>query len=220
MRAFVATVIVFCGGFAVMVLEIIGARLLGKDFGSSLYVWTSQIGVVMIALAIGYCLGGWLADRQGRLRGLACLVLPAAVSTFFIPEYAGVLIGWIVMRHPVDQPIPPIWEKLDPALGSAALFLVPCIGLGAICPFMIRICARDIMKVGRISGWLIAASTMGSIAGVFVSGYLLIDLFSLPTIFRGVGILSLFLSLLCIMFDPVMGSIWHSKAKADGYENR
>ena len=44
MRAAAATVLVFLGGFAIMVLEIIGARYLAKDFGGSFYVWVSQIG--------------------------------------------------------------------------------------------------------------------------------------------------------------------------------
>ena len=44
-------------------LEIIGARYLAKDFGSSFYVWVSQIGVILIALALGYVVGGALADR-------------------------------------------------------------------------------------------------------------------------------------------------------------
>ena len=38
-----------------MVLEIVGARFLQPFFGGSFYIWTSQIGVVMLALA----LRGW-----------------------------------------------------------------------------------------------------------------------------------------------------------------
>ena len=45
-----AAVLVFLGGFIMMVLEIIGARFLPKYFGSSFHVWVSQIGVVLIAL--------------------------------------------------------------------------------------------------------------------------------------------------------------------------
>ena len=62
-----AGLFVFLGGFAVMVLEIIGARYLAKDFGGSFYVWISQIGVILIALAIGYAVGGTLADRFRRV---------------------------------------------------------------------------------------------------------------------------------------------------------
>ena len=48
-----AIILVFLGGFAIMVLEIIGARFLAKDFGSSFYVWVSQIGVILTALDMG-----------------------------------------------------------------------------------------------------------------------------------------------------------------------
>ena len=63
-----------------MVLEIVGARYLAKDFGGSFYVWTSQIGVVLIALALGYALGGVLADRWQRAAPLAFLMAPAGRS--------------------------------------------------------------------------------------------------------------------------------------------
>ncbi|HIG80785.1 MAG TPA: SAM-dependent methyltransferase, partial [Verrucomicrobiales bacterium] len=55
--------LVLLGGFAVMVLEIVGARYLQPWFGGAFYVWTSQIGMVMLALALGYGVGGHLADR-------------------------------------------------------------------------------------------------------------------------------------------------------------
>jgi hypothetical protein len=54
MRNAAAATLAFIGGFVIMVLEIVGARFLARDFGSSFYVWVSQIGVVLIALALGY----------------------------------------------------------------------------------------------------------------------------------------------------------------------
>src|SRR6266576_2871576 len=69
-----AALFVFLGGFAIMVLEIIGARYLAKDFGGSFYVWISQIGVILIALALGYAVGGALADRFHRAAFLPALL--------------------------------------------------------------------------------------------------------------------------------------------------
>ena len=77
MRNAAAATLVFLGGFIIMVLEIIGARFLAKDFGSSFHVWVSQIGVVLIALALGYYFGGALADRWQRLSVLVVLLVPA-----------------------------------------------------------------------------------------------------------------------------------------------
>src|SRR5512137_2919422 len=104
MRSAMAAALVFVGGFIIMVLEIVGARFLAKDFGSSFHVWVSQIGVVLIALALGYYLGGALADRSQRVSLLLALLVPAGVALLLIPNYAGRLIDAIIMRHPPDQP--------------------------------------------------------------------------------------------------------------------
>src|SRR5512141_2320988 len=138
-RSAMAAALVFVGGFIIMVLEIVGARFLAKDFGSSFHVWVSQIGVVLIALALGYYVGGALADRWQRLSGLAFLLLPAGLILMFIPNWGGWLIDWIITRHPPERDIPLIWQKLDPVLGSALVFLLPCVVLATLSPYMIRL---------------------------------------------------------------------------------
>src|ERR1043166_6874788 len=114
MRNAVAATLVFLAGFIIMVLEIIGARFLAKDFGSSFHVWVSQIGVVLIALALGYYLGGTLADRWQKDSLLAPLLMIAGGAQLLIPNCAAPLIDAIIKRHPADQPIPAVWQKLDP----------------------------------------------------------------------------------------------------------
>ena len=54
----------FVAGFAVTGIEIALGRLLAPHFGASLTVWASVIAAVVAALAIGYPLGGYLADRR------------------------------------------------------------------------------------------------------------------------------------------------------------
>lgn len=193
--------LVFLGGFAVMVLEIVGVRFLAKDFGGTFYVWISQIGMVMAALALGYFFGGWYADRDPRPSRLAWLLAPAGLFTLSLPELSPPMIGAIVNRHPLDHDIPLIWQKLDPALGSAVLFLLPCFALAILSPFTTRLAAQQLDKVGSASGRVYAASTVGSIAGVFVSGYLLLDILTLPAIFRATGLLTLGLAGLCLWMN-------------------
>jgi len=192
---------VFLGGFAVMVLEIIGALYLAKDFGGSFYVWTSQIGVILIALALGYAIGGALADRFQRAGFLALPMAVAGLFIFFIPKFTPPLLNAIVMRHPMGQNIPALWIKLDPALGSAVVFFLPCFALAIISPYMVRMTARRLDQVGTISGLIYAASTVGSIAGVFVSGYIFIDYLSVTTIFRATGLVALLLAGLSLAMD-------------------
>lgn len=189
-----------------MVLEIVGARYLCKDFGGSFYVWTSQIGVILIALAMGYYIGGALADRFGRAAFLTLLLVPTGIYTALIPNFAGRIMDWIIMRHPLDQSIPPIWQKLDPAFGSALIFLWPCFALAMLSPYMIRLSASRLSHVGRVSGLIYAASTAGSIAGVFVSGYILINVMSLSQIFRMTGGVISALGLMCLLIDRYLTS--------------
>lgn len=203
-RALTAGSLAFLGGFIIMVLEIIGARFLANDFGSSFYVWISQIGMIMVALALGYYLGGALGDRLGRLGWLAAGLLPSGVFVLLIPHFAANVMDAIVMRHPLDQPIPPLWQKLDPALGSAILFFLPCLVLASLGPYLIRLASSDLAHIGRISGMIFATSTVGSIAGVIVSGYVLLDLFPVSQIFRMTGILTIGLGLVCLFLDGKM----------------
>jgi hypothetical protein len=241
--------LVFFGGFAVMVLEIVGARYLQPWFGSAFYVWVSQIGVVMLALAMGYAVGGKLADHWKHARYLAALLVPAAVFIFIIPKFAPKILDAIVDRHaqtaeagavteeppadeksgllsgldpeflegnsndtngpppppePEDQgaaEVPAIWKKLDPAIGSAVVFLLPCFALAMISPYMIRIAAQQVSSIGTVSGLVYSASTVGSIGGVFVTAYVLIDHFHNDTIFYLTGGLTLGLAGLCFLIE-------------------
>ena len=206
MRYLLTTSVVFLGGFAIMVLEIIGARYLGKDFGGSFYVWTSQIGVILIALSLGYYIGGALADRFKKASFLGWMLTPTGIFVVVIPNFAGRVMDWIIMRHPLDQSIPLIWQKLDPALGSAMIFLWPCFVLAMLSPYMIRLASKRISHVGRVSGIIYAASTAGSIFGVFISGYILIDMMTLSQIFRFTGILIALLGMMCLFMDRLLVS--------------
>ena len=199
-----AALFVFLGGFVVMVLEIIGARYLAKDFGGSFYVWISQIGVILIALALGYAIGGALADRFQRAAFLALPLGAAGLFTLLIPNFTPPLVEAIVMRHPLESEIPLLWRKLDPVLGSALVFFLPCFVLATLPPYMIRLAARQLDHVGTISGLIYSASTLGSIAGVFISGYVLIDYLAVPEIFRATGGLTLFLAIVSMAMDRCM----------------
>jgi MFS family permease len=201
MHKLAAGLLVFLGGFAVMVLEIIGARHLAKDFGSSFYVWISQIGVVLVALALGYSIGGALADRLKRASSLALPLGVAGLATLLIPTFTPPVVQAIINRHPLDRPIPLLWQKLDPVVGSTLVFFLPCFVLAILCPYVIRLAARRLDKVGTISGLVYGASTLGSIAGVFVSGYVLIDYLGVSVIFRATGFLIMFLALWSLALD-------------------
>lgn len=201
MRRLVPGAIAFAGGAVLMVLEIVGARYLLRDFGGSFYVWISQIGVIMIALAVGYYAGGALVDATGRIVVLALALVAAGTYTLLVPEVSPTVLEWIVMRHPLDRPIPPVWQKLDPAIGSALIFLWPCVALAMVSPCMVRISAVRLSRVGRTSGLVSSVSTAGSIVGVFLAGYVLLDTIAISGIFRIAGALVILLGAACLALD-------------------
>ena len=69
-------------GAAIMIVEILGAKMLAPYLGTSHFVWTAQITVTLLALACGYYAGGrWVdrAPRLGRLYGAVVAVWTALV---------------------------------------------------------------------------------------------------------------------------------------------
>ncbi len=158
--------LVFICGASIMSLEMVGARVLWSDFGSSVYVWGSIISIFMAALAAGYLLGGLLADRRPSLAWLAGIV-----------GIAGAMV--IVLTHMAPWLCSAISEKnLGPGGGPLAasllLYFPPSLFLGAISPFAVRLQARAIAGMGNVAGRLYALSTIGSLLGTLGTTFVLI----------------------------------------------
>jgi hypothetical protein len=195
-----ALALVFLGGFVVMVLEVYGAYLMRPHFGSSQEVWLAMIGMVMVALSAGYYLGGRMADRFKRASFLTWLLYPAGVFIFFTKEISSPVLElqWMETANVV----------LASTVVSAAVFLPPCFVLGMLAPYMIRLCAHSVEHVGAVAGKVYAASTMGSIAGVFLPVLLIpqigatnVPRWSIEEVFHIAGGLTMGLGVLCWLMD-------------------
>lgn len=156
-------VLSFFSGFTIMVLELLGARMLAPYFGNSTYVWGSVIGMFMAALAVGYSLGGRIADRKRDERTLLYLLLAGiAFSLLAGAGYTHLLSG---LRH--------LGDMEGSIVGSALLFLVPTTLLAMVSPYLIRLLFEE-DKVGETAGRIFAVSTAGSILGTFATAFYLI----------------------------------------------
>jgi spermidine synthase len=153
-------------GAAIMVVEILGAKMLSPFVGLSHFVWTAQIAVTLVALACGYYAGGRLADRSPKLAGLYWAILAAAV-------YLGltVLACERVAYWALDFSLP-----VGTLLASMTLFFVPLALLAMTGPFLVRVITSSVTGVGGNVGRLTSISTLGSFAGTMLIGYLLIPL--------------------------------------------
>jgi len=64
MRPIAAGALVFVTSAAVLVLEIVAARLLAPYVGVTLETYTAIIGTILAAISLGTWIGGRLADRR------------------------------------------------------------------------------------------------------------------------------------------------------------
>jgi spermidine synthase len=161
---------VFGAGIGALATEITASRLLAPYFGSSTIVWANLIGIVLAALALGYWLGGRLADRRPEPSLLGFVVLAAAVCVAAIPFVAKPLLDLTV-------------EGLDDAsagavvgsfLGVLLLCAPPVVLLGMVSPFAIRLAVSSVETAGAVAGRLYALSTAGSLLGTFLPALVLI----------------------------------------------
>ncbi len=162
--------LVFVVGTGSLGAEIAVARLMAPFFGASTIVWANTIGVVLVALSVGYWYGGRLADRNPSVEGLAKMVLVAAVLLAVVPFVAQPFLDVSV-------------EALDSISAGAfagsllavlALVAVPVMLLGAASPYALRLAIPDVEHSGRVAGRLYATSTAGSLVGTMTSALLLI----------------------------------------------
>ncbi len=172
----------FICGAAVMVLEMAGSRLLAPHLGTSIVVWTALIGVILASLSLGYWLGGRAGDRNPSARRLSGIILAGA---------AFVLLAALV-HDPVLRVLAGANLPLQAGAIAAALllFAVPAVLLGMVSPYIIQVkllSYKDRNKTGTVMGRFFALSTVGSILGTFLGGYVLISWLGTRTILYSVA---------------------------------
>ncbi|MCP9449731.1 MAG: fused MFS/spermidine synthase [Nitrospira sp.] len=181
-------------GAAVMVLELLGTRIIGPFYGVSLYVWASLIAVTLIALALGYFIGGYAADRFPAMR-LSHVLLVAALGTAVIPLLTG----------PTLRLTDSLGLRGGAFTSALLLFTFPLTALAMVGPYVIKRATRDLAGVGTIAGSVYAVSTVGSVMGTLLLGFYLLPLFGTKTIIIAV-------SLLLAALSAVMS--WQERARA------
>jgi spermidine synthase len=163
LKTFLYLTAAVCGA-AILIVEILGAKMLAPFFGTSHFVWTAQIGVTLVSLAAGYYLGGKIADRKPNPSLLYLFILFAAI--------------YLCLTVPLCRPISYQCLKFKLAAGSlmASLFLffIPLMLLATVAPFIVKLLTSSIQVVGCQVGRLSAVSTLGSVAGTLLIGYILI----------------------------------------------
>jgi predicted membrane-bound spermidine synthase len=156
--------VAFWCGASVMAFELLGARLLMPSYGMGIDVWTAVITTTLAALAVGYWLGGRIADARPSPVTLAVILFVVGLS--------------IVVIRLMGRMVPMLFQNtslLVGAWGSALAILVPTLTfLGMVPPLLARLMVEATERAGKTFGGVMAAGTVGSMVGTILAGIVLI----------------------------------------------
>lgn len=170
----------FFTGACVLVVEIVATRVLSPYFGNTLFMVSSVISVILAALSCGYYLGGRMADKNTTYDRFFQIILVSGI-TLLAAHACGVfvlpMIGYLL----------PI--TIGPLLMSLLLFFLPALLLGTLSPYAVALQVQngDNTGVGSASGVIFFWSTIGSIAGSLLAGFVLVPYWGINTIIIIVG---------------------------------
>lgn len=182
-----------------MIFELIGSRVVAPYVGTSIYVWTSLIGVILASLSLGYYAGGYLADRKPSVRPMALIIVCSAVAIAF-STFTKDIFSVIISTFGIGLEIKSILLSL--VLFAPASFL-----LGTISPYAVRLSMSAVSTSGRTAGNLYALSTAGSIFGTFLAGFYIIPNFGSTTSLSILSVVLLLLALLLVFDTTIKKSI-------------
>ncbi len=199
----------FISGFCIMAIEMLGARIMAPYFGGSQVVWGSIITIFMLALAMGYLLGGRLSTRNPNGTTFGLFFIGAAL--FCLPI---ILFADLTMR--------PIFLNIeDPRYGSLLaciiMYFVPIGILGMISPYSVRLLVQSQDHSGHMAGQLFFISTLGSAAGTLATSFYFVLWFDVNQIMWG-SIAALLMAGGVILLIDYLRNAQPSLARVPGHE--
>ena len=156
-------------GFALMGFEMLGSRYLYPYFGGGINTWASLIATVLVALMLGYLIGGALVDRTMSPRLCGALLVIAGVYLFSIPLWVDPLFAGMLTT--VGDGMTGI------ILAAAILLLLPLTLMSVFTPFAVRLLLTSVTVGGRLVGFVYGVSTVGNVLGTLIVTFTLVPMF-------------------------------------------
>lgn len=148
-----------------MVFELVAARILAPTIGSSNYIWTSVIGVIIAALSLGYWVGGIHADKRNKTSDVVFLcLLSAALVVVTMLAYPSLLQS--IVESGADV-------RIQAVVASVFLFAPVSFVLGAIHSYLAKLAIVSLQTSGQSVAGLSSLNSVGGIIGTFVTGFVL-----------------------------------------------
>lgn len=171
-----------------MGFQLLASRLLSPYFGSAIDVWACLISTFLAAFSVGSMLGGWISNlpppqrTRWQLGGALAAVLTLALTA----------LGGRALIDQIATQLEP--GKLPIMLSCVVVFFFPVTSLSSFTPQCVQFLASRGMPPGKASGLVYGVSTIGNIAGVMLTAFVLIPHLRVSTllyIWLAVALLSL-----------------------------
>ena len=164
MAALLLYILVLIAGGSVLSIEILGARMLEPFCGLGPFLWSVLLAVTLMALVLGFAIGGRQADRDARN---AALAIPLIASGCWM-----LLVPWI--RKPVLLFLEPQGLRLDVVVAAALLIGPPVVLLGIVLPLAVRLKVSGMVDIGRAVGRVCGVFAVGGVAFALFAWFVLI----------------------------------------------
>ena len=186
LKSYVLPAVVFITGACVLVIEVVATRILAPYYGNTIYTVSSILSVVLAALSIGYYVGGRLADSRPDPKLFYGIITMGGAAVLVLHVLHNTLLPYLG-RH--------LSITTGPLVTAVALFLLPAVFLGMLSPFAIKLQQAIVRNkgIGTIAGEMFFWSTLGSIAGSLITGFVLVPLLGIDHIILWVGCLLILL---------------------------
>lgn len=204
----VVIAVAFVSGFCIMTIEMLGVRIMAPYFGGSQYVWGSIITIFMLALALGYLLGGRLSMHKPNPVIYAMFFIAAAVFSLPIILFADVIMRPIFLT--IDDP------RYGSLFASIAMYFVPTCILGMISPYSVRLLVKSHEHSGHVAGQLYFVSTIGSAAGTLGTSFYFVLYFEINQILWGSVAALIGAGCIILLFNYLLNSV-AGRSQAQNY---
>jgi len=185
-------ILIFCSGGIILGLEVLASRIMSPYFGVSLYIWAGILSITLIGLSLGYYFGGIMAR---------CANIESVVYYFLLfPAITPVAIFLSRFIYPdLFHYLASIDLVVGSFIGCIVLLGLPLILLSSMNPLLIALGQSQHQsqdKGDSGAGKVFCISTIGSVAGVIGTAFILIP--NIPNS-KGILILAMLLGLLALL---------------------
>jgi spermidine synthase len=161
------------GGVA-MIYEVCWTRALLLMVGSSTYAFTIMLCAFLIGIFLGSMICSKLIDRISQPLLLFSLLQLAAALLAAAGTYEFIYLPYVNIHLYLMSLNNASWYLLTKAILCGALLVPLTLCLGATFPAVVKGCTQDLARIGRSTGDIYTANTIGAIAGAFLAGFVFI----------------------------------------------